>query len=100
MYWAKQISKQVYNNLIQISVNINMVTIFMKSRNITTSDPYILESSVTDKMGLQRGGEHVALSDLNVYFIWKNIKWSSSNFSWQTWWFQGEYQLNNLIKFA
>ena len=51
-----------------------MVTIFMKSRNITTSDPYILESSVTDKMDLQRGGEHVALSDLNVYFIWKNIK--------------------------
>ena len=29
---------------------------------------------LTDKLDLRRGGQNVALSNLNIYYTWKNIK--------------------------
>ena len=47
---------------------------FMNSKNSKTSDLYSSMLNLADKMDLQRGGKHVALSDFNIYHTWKNIK--------------------------
>ena len=39
-----------------------------------TSKPHVLTLNLTDKIGLRRGEKIVALSNLSIYYIWKNIK--------------------------
>ena len=51
-----------------------MDTIFMNSENSKTSEPYVLILKLTDKLDLRR-----ALSNLSIYYIWKNIKSSYNN---------------------
>ena len=47
-----------------------MDTIFMNSK---TSDPQRILLSLTDKIKLKRTDKYVALSNLNIYYTWKNI---------------------------
>ena len=80
MYRAKQITKKVYNdimNSIKLSNRIN--TIFMNSENSKTSDPPRLLLNGTDKMNQKRSDKHAALSNLSYYYTWKNIKKSYKN---------------------
>ena len=56
-----------------------MDTIFMKSKNSGTSDPHWLLLSLTDKIKLKRSDKYVALSNLSIYYTWKNIKKSYKN---------------------
>ena len=49
-----------------------MDTIFMSSENSKTSKPHVL-TNLSDKTDLQRGKKSVALSNLNMYYTWKNI---------------------------
>ena len=51
-----------------------MDTIFMNSKNSETSDPHRLLLNTTDKINLKRTDKYVALSNLGIYYIWKNIK--------------------------
>ena len=51
-----------------------MYTIFMNSRNSKTSDPHRLLLNLTKKIYLKRSDKYVALSNLSIYYIWKNIK--------------------------
>ena len=51
-----------------------MDAIFMNSENSETSDPNRLLLSVTDKINLKRSDKYVALSNLSIYYTWKNIK--------------------------
>ena len=51
-----------------------MDTIFMNSENSETSEPYILILKFTDKSDLRRGEKSIALSNLSIYYTWKNIK--------------------------
>ena len=51
-----------------------MDTIFMNSQNSKTS-----EKLFTDKLDLIRGQKTVALSNLSIYYTWKNIKSSNNN---------------------
>ena len=51
-----------------------MDTTFMNSEKIKTSDPHKLLLNLTDKMNLKRSDKYVALSNLNIYYTWKNIK--------------------------
>ena len=51
----------------------------MNSKNSKTSEPYILKLKLTDKLDLQIGEKVVALSNLNIYYTWKNIKSSCNN---------------------
>ena len=44
-----------------------------------TSDPHILLINVTDKINLKKSDKYVALSNLSIYYIWKNIKKSYKN---------------------
>ena len=56
-----------------------MDTIFMNSENSKTSDPHRLLLNLTDKINLKRSDKYVALSNLSIYYTWKNIKNSCEN---------------------
>ena len=56
-----------------------MDTIFMNSENSRTSEYHVLVLNLTDKLGLRRGQKTVALSNLSIYYTWKNIKYSYNN---------------------
>ena len=51
----------------------------MNSENSTTSDPHRLLLNLSDKINLKRSDKYVALSNLNIYYTWKNIKRSYKN---------------------
>ena len=46
----------------------------MNSKNSRTSDPHRLLLNLTDKINLRRSDKYVALSNLNIYYTWKNIE--------------------------
>ena len=50
----------------------------MNSENSRTSEYHILILKLTDKLDLRRGQKSVALSNLSIYYTWKNIKSSYS----------------------
>ena len=56
-----------------------MDTIFMNSENSKTSEHNVLVLKLTDKLDLRRGQKTVALSNLSIYYTWKNVKSSYSN---------------------
>ena len=56
-----------------------MNTIFMNSENSKTSEYHVLVLKLTDKLDLRRGQKTVALSNLSIYYTWKNIKSSYNN---------------------
>ena len=51
-----------------------MNTIFMNSENSKTSDPHRQLRNLTDKIDLTRKYKYTALSNLSIYYTWKNIK--------------------------
>ena len=75
IYRAKEIIKKVCNSIMN-SINTNMDTIFMKSENSKTSDPQ--RQSIL-KIDLRKIDKYIALSNLRIYYTWKNIKKSSKN---------------------
>ena len=56
-----------------------MDTIFMDSENSRTSEYHVLMLKLTNKLDLRRGQKTVALSNLSIYYTWKNIKSSYNN---------------------
>ena len=50
-----------------------MDTIFMSSKNSKTSDPHRQLLNLTDKINLKRSEKFVALSNLSIYYTYKNI---------------------------
>ena len=56
-----------------------MDPIFMNSENRETSDPHRLLLNLTDEINLKRSDKYVALSNLSIYYTWKNIKKSYKN---------------------
>ena len=50
-----------------------MNTIFMNSKNSRTSDPRRLLLNLTDETNLRRKYKYIALSNLSIYYTWKNI---------------------------
>ena len=56
-----------------------MDTIFMNSENSRTSEYHVLILTLTGKLDLRRGQKSVALSNLSIYYTWKNIKSSYNN---------------------
>ena len=51
-----------------------MNTIYMNSENCKTSDPHRLLINLSDIINLKRSDKYVALSNLSIYYKWKNIK--------------------------
>ena len=46
----------------------------MNSEKGKTSDPHRLLLNISDKMNLKRKDKYVVLSNLGIYYTWKNIK--------------------------
>ena len=68
LYQSKEITKKGYIKYIKID------TIFMNSENSKTSESHVLILKLTDKLDLRRGEKSIALSNLSIYYTWKNIK--------------------------
>ena len=51
----------------------------MNSENSKTSEHNVLVLKLTDKLDLRRGQKTIALSNLSVYYTWKNVKSSYNN---------------------
>ena len=51
----------------------------MDSENSRTSEYQVLLLKLTNKLDLRRGQKTVALSNLSIYYTWKNIKSSYNN---------------------
>ena len=51
-----------------------MDTIFINSENSRTLKPHILTLKLTNKLDLRFGEKVIALSNLSIYYTWKNIK--------------------------
>ena len=56
-----------------------MDTIFMNSENSKTLEHSILVLKLTNKLDLRRYQKTVALSNLSIYYTWKNVKSSYNN---------------------
>ena len=51
-----------------------MDTIFMNSENSKTSKSHVVILKLTDKLDLRGGKKNIALSNLTIYYTWKNMK--------------------------
>ena len=51
----------------------------MNSENSKTNQTYRLLIEISDKIDLKRSDKHVALSNLSMYYTWKNKKTSYKN---------------------
>ena len=51
----------------------------MNSEDSKTYDPHRLLLNISDKINLKRSDKYVALSNLSIYYTWKNIKKSYKN---------------------
>ena len=56
-----------------------MDTIFMNSENSKTSEYHVLVLKLTDKLDLRRDQKTIVLSNLSIYYTWKNVKSSCNN---------------------
>ena len=51
----------------------------MNSENSKNLDPHRLILNLSDKINLKKSDEYVALSNLSIYYTWKNIKYTYRN---------------------
>ena len=56
-----------------------MDTIFINSENSRTSEYHVLLLKLANKSDLRKGQKSVALSNLSIYYTWKNMKGSYKN---------------------
>ena len=56
-----------------------MDTIFINSENSRTSEYHVLLLKLTNKLDLRRDHKSVVLSNLSIYYTWRNIKSSYKN---------------------
>ena len=56
-----------------------MGTVFMNTENSKTSEPHRFKLDLTDKLNLKNPNKNMALVNLSIYYIWKNIKSEYNN---------------------
>ena len=56
-----------------------METIFINSENSETNEPHRFKLDLTDKLKLKNPNKNTALSNLRIYYTWKNIKSEHNN---------------------
>ena len=75
LFWSKEITRKVYNNIMKsIKLWNRMDTIILNCENSKTSDPHRLLLNLWNKINFKRSVKYIALSNLRIYYIWKNIK--------------------------
>ena len=79
LYRSKKITKMLYSNIVNlIKAYYKMDTIFISTENGRTPEYHVLLHNLTNKIDL-RSEKTVALSNLSIYYTWKNIKSSYNN---------------------
>ena len=56
-----------------------MDTIFMNSKNSKTSEKHRFILDLRDKINLKLPAKHIALSNLSIYYTWKNVRKEYNN---------------------
>ena len=56
-----------------------METIFMNSKNSKTSEKHRFELNLSERINLKGPQKYIALSNLSIYYTWKNVKKSYKN---------------------
>ena len=56
-----------------------MNTIFMNPEKTRTSEYHVLELKLADKLDSRRDRKSASLSNLSIYYTWKNIKSLNKN---------------------
>ena len=77
LFQSKKLLKKYTITLNQC--NYKMDTICVSSENSKTSEPHVLILKLIDKLDLRRGEKSIALSNLSIYYTWKNMKNSCNN---------------------
>ena len=72
---AKKLAKEQEGTGLKILTPNQMLI----KQNSKTSEHHVLVLKLTDKLDLRRGQKTVALSNLSIYYTWKNIKSSYNN---------------------
>ena len=80
---AGNTSENLLNEIREI-VYCNNLTIFMNSEKSKTSKPNVLVPKLTNKLDLKMGEKVAALSNLSIYYTWKNVKSSYDNNKFKT----------------
>ena len=70
LYQSKEITEKVF----KMDKKYKMGTIFTNLENSKTSKPHDLILKLTDKLDLRRGEKSIPLSNLSIYYTWRNIK--------------------------
>ena len=60
-----------------------MNIIFINSEDNKSSKAHILMLKLTNELDLRRGEKIIALSNLSIYYTWKNIKSSYNNYKFK-----------------
>ena len=78
-----------------------MDTIFTNSENSKTSKSHVLVLKLTNELDLRSGKRVIALSNLSVYYTWRNTKDSYNNnkfkISAPTWNYNLNYQMVRIL---
>ena len=56
-----------------------MKTIFMNTGNSKTNEPHRFRLSLANKLNLKNPNKNITLSNLSIYYVWKNIKSTYNN---------------------
>ena len=56
-----------------------METVFKSTANSKTNEPYKFRLTLADKLNLKDSNKNMALGNLSIYYIWKNIKSKYNN---------------------
>ena len=51
----------------------------MNSENSKTSKSHVLTLNLTNKIDLKRGEKNIALSNISIYYTWRNVTGSYNN---------------------
>ena len=51
-----------------------METIFMNTENSKTNEPHKFVLNLSQRLDLRVSNKHVALQNLSIYYMWKNIR--------------------------
>ena len=65
----------------------------MNSKNSKKSDSHRLLLNLTDKINLKRSDKYVVLTNVSIYYTWKNIKKSCKNNKFKV---QLQYEMESL----
>ena len=56
-----------------------MEKIFINTENSKTNEPHKFVFNLSQKLDLRRSNKHVALQNLSIYYMWKNVRKQHKN---------------------